>query len=307
MTSIATFSGIGIDIQHDFASGVGVFGRRVREAEHLGFDAVWLVGGLQRGIPAPLPLLGYAAAATRTLKLGLAMLISPLLTPLDVARNVTTIDHLSGGRLELGLSLGHGGALYERHGVPQPTHRGKHFERNIAAIRALLRGEPATSVDDPPLHLAAEPAPLPPVRPGGPPIWLGGRAPGALERAARLGDGWFGAGNLPIADFYPALAAVRRQVEQMGRDPGEFRYGKRVFVGVGTEKRAVREQMAAWFAAGPGDPTLVDSTAIYGTADEVAAGLRRLREAGAHTLALTPLADVDEQVHRLAEEVCPLL
>lgn len=302
----ARFPGIGVDVQHDFASGIGVFDRRVRAAERLGFDAVWLVGGLQRGIPAPLPMLGYAAAATERITLGLAMLISSLRTPLEVARSVTTVDHLAGGRLELGLALGHGGTLYETHGVPLPAHRGHHFDRNVAAIRALLRGEPAT-LDDPPLRLAGEPAPLPPARPGGPPVWLGGRAPGAIRRAAVLADGWMGAGNLPISLFAPAVGTLRAELEMAGRDPAAFRLGKRVFVGVGADRAAVREKLAAWFAAGPGDTSLVDTTAIYGTADEVASGLTALRASGAQTLALTPLYDVDDQIEILAAEVCPLL
>ncbi|MGH9044074.1 MAG: LLM class flavin-dependent oxidoreductase [Acidimicrobiales bacterium] len=299
-----TFDGVGIDIQHDFPVDPDVVAPRMRAAERLGFDGIWIIGGIRAGIPAPMETLAFAAGITNRISLGLAVLVSPLFTPLHVARSALTLDRLSQGRLILGLGLGHGGDSYRRHGIATPPHRGHHFEQGILAIASLLRNE-TTDAEDPPLH--DEPRPLEPSRPGSPPLWIGGHAEAALDRAARLGDGWLGAGAMPIDAFYPALETLRARLDAHGRDSSQFVLGKRVMVHVGERDSSVAERLGAWFGRGTGDPSRAERVVVHGTPDDVIAGLSKMREHGAHALVLTPLFDVDEQMARLATEVCPHL
>ena len=177
----------GIEIQHrpELLGPVAV------RAEALGFDSVWVGDHLAFHNPTldALGALSYVAALTRRVRIGPCVYLLALRHPTTVAKQVTSLDVLAGGRVVFGVGVG--GEFpkeFEAAGVPH-RERGARVDEGIAVCRALWGPSPVsfegrfTRFAD----VVFEPKP---VQPGGPPIWIGGRSDAALRRAARLGDGW---------------------------------------------------------------------------------------------------------------------
>ncbi|MGH2598272.1 MAG: LLM class F420-dependent oxidoreductase [Dehalococcoidia bacterium] len=165
----------------------------------------------------PLVTLGAVAAVTRRVRLGTEVLVLPQRQPALVAKQVATLDVLSGGRVRLGVGVGWQGAEFESLGVPF-AERGRRMDECIELLRLYWRERAVT------YHgryytaeaMAMDPEP---VQPGGPPIWLGGSSEAALRRIGRLGDGWLaGAGERPDS-IQEKLAVIRQAAETAGRDP----------------------------------------------------------------------------------------
>lgn len=195
----------------------------VRHAEELGFDGVMLGdhGVFPRDVRSRYPYspdgqppmrhddffpdcwatIGALAAVTSRIRLTVAIYILPLRNVFEVARATGTLAILSGGRFVLGAGLGWMKEEFDIYGVDFRT-RGARCDEMIEVLRKLWAGgmveHHGTHIDFPPLEVA--PAPPAPV-----PIYTGGNSAAALRRAARLADGWIGAGHTPEA--VPALLA----------------------------------------------------------------------------------------------------
>ena len=159
-----------------------------RRAEEIGFDVVSLPDHLGEQF-APLPALTAAACATTRLRLSMFVLANDMRHPGVLAKEVATLDVLSGGRVELGLGAGWDRAEYAALGVPfdRPSVRIARLEEAVTAIRALLAGETVSAHGE---HyqlqgLSVRPRP---VQAGGVPIVLGGGGRKMLSLAGRLGD-----------------------------------------------------------------------------------------------------------------------
>ena len=207
-------------------------------AEAAGFESLWTVehvvvparyesrypysptGKMGSGLedfplPDPLIWLAYVASATRTIKLGTAILILPQRNPVVTAKSVATLDHLAGGgRVLLGVGVGWLAEEFATLGVPFED-RGARTDEYVAAMRALWSQERASfrgrfvSFDE----VFCRPRPA-----GGRiPIVVGGDTPAAARRAGRLGDGYFPARGAPVALF----DEMRRAAEAAGRDPAD--------------------------------------------------------------------------------------
>ena len=169
-------------------------------------------------IPDPLIWLAFAAAATTNMKLGTCILIVPQRNPLILAKELATLDNLSGGRVELGLGVGWMKEEFEALGVPW-ERRGARNDEYIHAMRALWAGPHAEYHGE---FVDFEPATCSP-RPvnGNIPVIVGGDSEAAVQRAGRLADGYF-----PVEGDAEKLGAlikrVRNAAEAAGRDPSEI-------------------------------------------------------------------------------------
>ncbi len=212
-----------------------------RRAELGGFDSVWggehvirpdqisspypyaedgvMPGEAETPIPDPLIWLAYVAAVAPSLRLGTCILILPQRNPLVLAKELATLDVLSGGRALLGVGIGWLREEFETLDVPFPE-RAARTEESIRAIRSLW-----TKGAEPfageffrwgPVHSYPKP-----VQPGGVPILVGGHVEGAARRAARLGDGFFPAEGDP-QKLARLLGALRDECGKIGRDPAEI-------------------------------------------------------------------------------------
>lgn len=175
--------------------------------------------GLQSELPRILDqftVLGAAAAVTSRLKLGTAMCIAAQRDPIILAKQVTTIDHLSGGRFLFGVAAGWLTEEMRNHGI-QPQLRWKLMREKILAMQAIWTQDEAEFhgqfVDFDPILLWPKPVQVP-----YPPVLVGGSGPLSLRAAAEYGDVW-----MPIieevAEFEAQLTDVRRLCEEAGR-PG---------------------------------------------------------------------------------------
>ena len=281
-------------------------------AEELGFEGGWTLEQTIGAAPliAPMELLAYAAACTTRLRLGVAVLITSLHDPLQLAATATALDRLSHGRLDLGVAPGGGFRQFAAFGVERKTFISS-FTAGLELMKAAWSDEPRVTyhgrfrdVDDLPIE------PKPVQRPH-PPIWFGANAPAALARAVRLGDAFLGAGSSTTEAFVGAVATIGRELDEQRRDPAQFTIGKRVYLMVDDDAGRARERVLAGLHGIYGDMPGIESVPVSGTPSDVVGGLRAVIEAGAGMILLNPVgetvAEDREQMERLAAEVLPEL
>ncbi len=209
----------------------------LRAAEAAGFESVWTVehvlvpvdyestypyarsgrmpGGESWPIPDPLVWLAYVAAVTERLRLGTGILILPQRNPAITAKEVATLDRLSGGRVLLGIGVGWLEEEFDALGVPF-AGRGARTDAYVAAMRALWSGEPVDLDDGYQVWQRAVSLPTP--ADGAVPIVVGGHSDAAARRAGRLGDGFF-PGKGSLEDLARLFAVAAQAAEDAGRDP----------------------------------------------------------------------------------------
>ena len=167
-------------------------------------------------IPDPLIWLAYVAATAPTLRLGTCILILPQRNPLVLAKELATLDHLSNGRVELGIGVGWMKEEFEALGIPW-ERRGARTDEYVAALRTVWSGSHVEFhgefVDFDPLTCTPQPAQGPDI-----PILVGGDTPAAIRRAANLADGYFPGEGDPER-LGELIANVRGECENQGRDP----------------------------------------------------------------------------------------
>jgi probable F420-dependent oxidoreductase len=176
------------------AASVDDIRRVVELAEELGFDSVWATEHIIVGPEAvdpygrvydPLVTLGWIAGWTERIGLGTSIVLVPLHNPMHLAKEVATLQELSGGRFTLGVGMGWHRDEFEFMGVPFEG-RGRRADEAIRLMRALWSGERDFEGEHWSFHDATfQPQPSPQ-----PEIWVGGSSARAIRRARELGDAW---------------------------------------------------------------------------------------------------------------------
>ncbi|MDA2807919.1 TIGR03621 family F420-dependent LLM class oxidoreductase [Nocardiopsis suaedae] len=258
------------------AADIGDWAEESRRTEAMGYDT--LVAPDHLGHPSPFGMLAAAAAATERARLGTLVLNNEFWNPALLAREAATVDRLSGGRLELGLGLGHMKAEFEAAGIPWRGHaeRLAALESSLDALDGLFAGQ--------------EPQPVQKPRP---PLLIGGHGAATLRLAARRADiiGFGGlrqrrGARMGVFDI-DGPAEVLRRVELVREEAGEraaeleFNVLVQAVVVTGdAEREAAR--LAERYAGGGGLDTAADVLAspfvLVGTVDEIAAELLAARE-----------------------------
>jgi probable F420-dependent oxidoreductase len=202
--------------------------------EAIGYDEIDLFEHVTVGLPIPgrdqnpqiapetlepMVTLGAMAAVTQRIGLGTGVLVLPQRPPALVAKQVASLDLLSGGRVRLGVGAGWQQAEFESLGVPF-TERGRRMDEAIALIRRYW-SEPSVTFEGKFYQAEAMAMDPKPAQAGGVPIWIGGDSEPALRRAGRLGDGWMAMADSDdiIATAPEKLAVIRAAAEEAGRDP----------------------------------------------------------------------------------------
>ena len=279
--------------------------RFARAAERLGFDSIWALDRIQghQSVLEPLVLLTTAAAVTRRIRLGVAVLILPLRSPVELARTAASLDQLSGGRLDLGVGLGVDRERVRAVGL-DPARRAERMADSVAVIRALWSGERAT-VEGATLGIRDWMIrPTPAQRPS-PPIWFGGHHPDALRRAVAMGDGWLGAGSASMADFGREIAFVREELARQGRDEASFGLGKRLYLAL-EDRRGVRGRaIRGWLADHYRDPDKADKVAAVGPPRVIVEAALEIVDRGGRLVIFHPVTDQERQMREIADEVIP--
>ena len=276
-------------------------------AEELGFEGGWTQENVLGPMPhiGPLETMTYAAACTERLRLGCAVFVSPLHSPVHLAKGLASVDQLSRGRVEVGLGVGGGFRNFAAFGL-DGAHLVSRFTEGLALMRACWTEERITfpgrfwQLDG----ASMEPKPF---QKPHPPVWFGGSHPDAVRRAARLAHGFFGAGSTTTAAFADQVGVLRAELERLGHDAAAYPVAKRVYLAVDDDADRARRGLAAELDRlyGHFGLTNMEAVAVYGPPDAVAAGLRAVIDAGAGMVLLNPMFDHTAQMERLAAEVLP--
>ena len=282
-------------------------------AEQLGFHSIWTAEHriwYDGWTPAPLHALALVAGLTSRLRMGTAVLLATQHDPFTLARTAAVLDRCSGGRLDLGIGLGHRDVEFDALGLRR-DQRGRRMDEAVEVLPAVWAGEHGD----------------PPVEPG-PAIWMGGMAPRALERAATHNHNVILPQTLRPDQVRRCLDTLHSHGDWSGTvgvlrdvwiEPDPQRAGS-------IHSRFVnnfREEAGWWILKGMPAYEVPDSlerqmarvadSSLIGSADEVAEGLRALLEAGAEFLCLrinfdlATQSELREQMHRVAAELPPRL
>ena len=269
-----------------------------RRAEQSGYDSLWVGDSLlARPRGEPLTLLAALAGATRRARLGTAVLLPLLRSPLSMAHAVATLDRVAEGRIVLG--IGPGAELPGTHaelkalGVPS-DRRVSAMLSAVERCRRLWRNEEQ--------GLELQPRPL---QPGGPAIWLGGNGPRMLRLAGEMFEGWLPLSPTP-ADYALGLHAVRGAAERAGRDPDSVAAGVYLTVAVADSVRDAAAELDTYVRAYYGVPAEMMATTMAlhaGTLESAAEWFAAYRSAGARhvvvRLARPSLSDYSATVDKL--------
>jgi len=165
--------------------------------------------------------LGYLAASTTRIRLGVATICLPFISPVVLAKQAATVDVLSGGRLNLGLGIGWMPEEFTATGATT-ARRGPRTEEYLAVLRTLW-ADPVSSFDGEFYTIPASRQDPRPVQRPGPPVLLGGLSRPAMERAGRIADGWITSSRADLSTISEAVGVVREAASAAGRDPDAVR------------------------------------------------------------------------------------
>ncbi|MFL5678973.1 MAG: LLM class flavin-dependent oxidoreductase [Chloroflexota bacterium] len=259
------------------------------------FDSGWMNDhltepGRDRGGPSFEALTVMAALAHHVpgLWLGHGVLSATFRHPAVLAKQATVMDNITGGRFIVGLGAGWHEGEHETFGIPLAPmkERFDRFESQIHVLKALFSDAaskpPGVTRPDPFYPLVDAMNEPPPVRPGGPPLWLGGQKRRGLTLAADLADGWIlpASPDEALPQFVERREAILRRMDETGRDPSAFSFGAQIAAGESRAERATALAAAREFiAAGATDlvlgvPARTGPGGLTAVAREVVAPLR---------------------------------
>lgn len=266
-------------------------------AEALGYASVWTTDHLvvpQRDIEPygrifeALTVLALVASITERVKLGTSILVLPQRNPVLAAKQIAAIDAASGGRMIVGVGVGWNETEYKNLNA-NFKNRGKRLDEDIALLRTLWANEDATFHGKYTQFERAVFAPLPAQK--NIPIWIGGNAAPAWERAAKLGDGWHSTGAFP------------QQIAQGVKRINEFKPARQITISARLN-----------IDLNPNTPSMYEyygkpRQRVAGTDDNVRAILREYAQAGLEYAALIfPMNDAAvmlTQMERFLKDIAP--
>lgn len=276
-----------------------------RRAEDLGFDSVWVEDRLLHRLPIleALTTLTFLASHTTRLKLGTSVLLVNLRTALSLAKSLSSLDYLTGGRLILGASLGGREDEYLASGASL-KRRVRRFRETIAAMRAFWGQERSGYAADP--LVVKEPAMFP--SPAAPiPVWIGGRAEPVLRRVAEIGDGWLASGTLRPDEFRSLWARIVEHCGTIGRDPATIEPAKFSYIHIDNNRQQALELLRAAVSTYYEFKYDVERNSMYGSVDDCVSVAQHILQAGARTLIFYPVTASLDQIEGIADDILPAL
>jgi probable F420-dependent oxidoreductase len=266
------------------AAGLSAF---CRGLEDLGYDTLWVgdrlvtpvdmhstYPGKEQPYPPqmtryldPVLLWTVAAAATSRVRLNASTLSTFYYEPVHLARQLTTLDVLSDGRLDVGVGVGW---MKDEHDIARNAdwhRRGRMLDDVLAFLQQWWTTTPVSWDSEfftlPPVH-----ADLRPVQAGGPPIWIGGASDAAMRRVGRVGTGWLGVEGLQddVTDHLWSIA--RRAAQDAGRDPDALKTAMRINLEPGMSVDLVADMLQRLAESGA-DEAIVDAFALFPSLEQL--------------------------------------
>ena len=279
--------------------------------EELGFDSLWVWDHILLGVDPHFPiidalsLLTAVGARTKKIKLGTGILVLPLRNPVLLAKQLSSMDLLTDGRLLLGMASGWYKREFDSVGVPFEK-RGKIMDESLTVMNRLWT-EPMVAWDSPPYNMKAGvmfPKPKRRV-----PILIGGYVDRVLKRAAVAADGWLTYFYTPES-FTKSWKKVCDFAAEAGKDPATLMNANQLPIMVGKSRAAVEEPMNEWLSKEWDYASWSESTkasAIIGTVDECVAQLKAHLSVGVQKIIFVPYQYRPDQVEAIAKEIIPRL
>ena len=272
-------------------------------AEQLGFESVWVMDHLfnngyigerldDKPYYHPLATLSHISATTERILLGTSVLVLPYHNPVELAKYTATLDHMSEGRVVLGVGVGAMTEEFEALGIPM-SQRGSLTNESINIMKELWTHSSSSYSSGrwnfSEIKFAPKPIQTPHI-----PLWIGGSSPGALNRVVYLGDGWHPSGVTP-EEFSMGRLEIVELSKRAGRNPESLTMSARVEVEVGSGPSSAR---AANRARLSGD-----------NPDEMIAGIEAYRSAGVEHIVLAlnsgDVGRLKETMQQISETVIP--
>ena len=214
--------------------------KATKRAEELGYDSLWVLDRLlgpvkprtpypasadgslpaqYRNVLDPVETLTFAAAHSKRIALGTSILNLPWYNPVLLARQLTTLDVLSGGRLRVGFGIGWSTDEYEAAGSPW-NERGKRADEFVQVLKTIWTTDPV-EFNGKYCKIAKSYIGPKPVQKPHPPIYMAAYTPGAMQRAAREANGWMPVG-VPISAIGQMFDGIKQMTKEAGRDPAKL-------------------------------------------------------------------------------------
>ncbi len=279
--------------------------------EQLGYESIWVWDHILLGVDPYFPILDSlsiltaVAARTERIRLGTGVLVLPARNPVLLAKQLSSIDQISNGRLTLGLASGWYKREFDAIGVPF-NKRGNIMDQNLDILTRLWQEDSVTG-SYPPYELAEAVMSPKPVQKPRPPILIGGYVDRVLKRAGVVGDGWL-TYYYTVEGFAKSWDKVRQFAEEAGKDPDTLRSINQLPIYIGKSRDDVKDLMQEWLTtewdfAGWSDSTA--ASAVIGTVDDCIEQLQAHLDVGVQQITLVPYRFDREQIEQIAEEIIP--
>lgn len=281
--------------------------------EQMGFDSLWVWDHILLGVDPNFPiidslsLLTAVAARTKKIRLGTGILVLPLRNAVVLAKQLSSIDQISDGRLILGMASGWYKREFDAVGVPF-EQRGKIMDENLEVMTRLWI-EDMVEGEYPHHNLRNSVMQPKPVQKPRPPILIGGYVDRVLKRAALAGDGWLTYFYRPES-FTKSWAKIRDFAKEGGKDPDALLNGNQLPIMVGKSRAEIEGPMMEWLSKEWDYASWSDSTkdsAILGTVDECVEQLKAHLAVGVQKIIFVPYKYEMQQIEIIAREILPRL
>ena len=286
-----------------------------RWLEDLDFEYIAAGEHFMRGSPpgptqAVLPLLGVAAGATEKIRILSSILLAPFYHPLVLAKQATTLDIASGGRLTLGVGVGGEFPVeFEAAGL-DVKQRGRRTNECLDVLRQLWTGE---SVNYQGRHFQLQDASINPgpTQQPHPPVWVAGRRDAAMRRAVRYGDGWLPYFYSPDR-YRDSVAKITRFAADEGRELEGFQWAFFPYIAiyptVAEAAEAAAEALGGRYLYGGDFINVVKNYCLLGTPEQCVERLQEYIDAGARHIIFSvacPREDRARHIETIAGEIIP--
>jgi len=281
--------------------------------EELGYDSLWVWDHILLGVDPNFPivdsltLLTAIAARTTRIKLSTGILVLPLRNPVLLAKQLSTMDQLSNGRLLMAMAVGWYKREFDAAGIPF-EQRGRIMDDNLEILKRFWMEDKVDGEWTNHKVSAGVMYPKPIQKPR-PPLLIGGYVDKVLKRAAEKGDGWLTYFYKPES-FAIAWEKLRNFAADAGKNPDELMNGAQLPIMVGKSRKEVEGPMMEWlnrdFDIAQGSLSTMDS-AIMGTVDECVAQLKEHLAVGVQKIIFVPYKYQMDQCEIIAKEIIPKL
>lgn len=306
---------IGVSLTGSFPQGmpaIGALFEHVRQAERLGYDAIWSGDHLIMHSPIMdvMTVLASFAALTERVKIGTAVYLLPLRHPVAIAKQVASLDLLSAGRFIFGVGVG--GEIqreFDAVGIPL-QERGRRTDEALEIVTRLL-SQAHVTYEGQYYHLhdvTLEPRPH---QQPYPPIWVGGRSAAAVRRTARYASGWLGY-LVSSRRLREVMQTMQDMAPTYGRDPATLQGGMLLFTAVANDYETAKRMAIANLSRRYNQPFdhLVERYCLLGTPAQCLEQLQPFIEAGMSNLVFSftcPAEHITEQIAWCAADILPHL